>query len=591
MRPFKSLRVKFILAFIALMMIPLIGMALNGYFLTRSALSEQALERSTYQVHLQAESITSGLHQAYGDALYLDALNSLRRLRDLRAAEASADEIALWREEAAQNLLVLSSVRPMYQGLRFVDSGGQEIVEVVSDGHTASISANLTSLAAEPYFRRAMLLEPGGVYVSPFAQASANQSRPFVHYALRLIDGVIVIDLHAGWLLRNLPTSPNQDTWALIDQDGNYLVHPERFTPTLNRTDTRPMLGVESGSFENEDSVFVFNAIYPSTADSDIYWVIYRETPKSMFYANVGEFYAMTILFIAGAVVLALMLALFASRQMLKPLLELENQAAAFGRGGPAPAMPQQLPADEIGALTRTFCEMAQELERKRGQEHRLIERLIGAQEEERKLVAYDLHDGLIQQLVGARFYLTNCRSHCLANSETGCEGVNQSIATLTDAIVEGRRIVEGLRPAVLDDLGLAAAIEELARAAAQAAHWELTLDIQRFSVEPEKTVSVTVFRIAQEALNNVRKHANARHVGLSMHNGNGIDLTIEDDGIGFEVGEGRGLGVTTMQERAALIHGTCEIISAPGHGTRVHVWVPLTPVLAREGTGRWTIG
>jgi two-component system, NarL family, sensor histidine kinase DegS len=94
----------------------------------------------------------------------------------------------------------------------------------------------------------------------------------------------------------------------------------------------------------------------------------------------------------------------------------------------------------------------------------------------------------------------------------------------------------------------------------------------------------VTVFRIAQEALNNVRKQAQAREVRLIMHNGDGVDLTIEDDGKGFDMAslnsEGRGLGITTMRERAVLMHGKCDITSTPHLGTHIHVWVPLTPVM-----------
>jgi two-component system NarL family sensor kinase len=221
-------------------------------------------------------------------------------------------------------------------------------------------------------------------------------------------------------------------------------------------------------------------------------------------------------------------------------------------------------------------------LEHKRQQEHRLIEKLIDAQEEERKLVAYDLHDGLIQQLVGARYYLNNIYEQRKDSAESGSEDIRRGCETLTEAIIEGRRIVEGLRPAVLDDLGLTVALEEVAQVSAQASGWTLELDVESIPVEPDKAVGVTVFRIAQEALNNIRKHAEARHVRLTMRNGSGIDLLIQDDGKGFAShelnGDTRGLGVTTMKERATLIHGTCEISSVPGGGTTVHIWVPLSP-------------
>lgn len=586
MQVFTSLRMKLILVFVGLILIAVTGMGLYGYFFTRTALYGQALERSGHQVHLQAESIESSLQQARGDALYLSVLRSLQMLRNLRRDGVTGDQSDLWQHEVAQDFLMFSSVRPMYQALRYVDAQGQEIVGVESDGHQVRVVENPTDRSSTSYFQNTLALEPGGTYVSAFAQEqdSPSQGRPFVHYTLRLPedDGMVLIDLHAGWLLRNLPADPGEDLWVLLDQDGRFLVYPEQFDPTQSSLDVSPMLTGQAGSFETTDNVFVFDTVQPSDVTPERFWVIYRQTPKSVLFADVTTFYTITTAVILGAALLALALALIASEQILKPLLDLERQAAAFGHGGPAPALPQRLSRDEIGALTRTFCEMAQELERKRSLEHRLIEKLINAQEEERKLVAYDLHDGLIQQLVGARLYLTNCCERCrVAESSEGmeCNGVQQGCDALTEAIIEGRRIVEGLRPAALDDLGLTVAIVDVAQTTARAASWSLKLDVQSLPTEPDKTIGVTLFRIAQEALNNIRKHADASEVSLTVHNGNGIDLIIQDDGAGFEPsalnGDGRGLGVTTMKERAALIHGLCEIESAPGQGTRVHVWVP----------------
>jgi two-component system, NarL family, sensor histidine kinase UhpB len=583
MQPFTSLRMKLVVIFVGMILIAISGMMLYGYFFTRTVLYGQALERSSYQVHLQAESMVTSLQQAGGDALYLSVLRSLQMLRGLRRDPSAPDQIAVWQHEVAQDFLMFSSVRPMYQAIRYIDVTGQEVVGVESDGRQASVVARGTDRSNAGYFRSTMALASGGVYVSAFSQEqeTANAGRPFVHYALKLPDndGILLIDLHAGWLLRNLPANPGEDTWVLLDQDGRYLVYPEQFDPAQNSVDIRAMLGGHLGSLETSDSVFVYDAVHPSDATPDRYWVIYRQTPKWLLYADVTTFYAITTAVILGAVLLALALSLIASERILKPLLDLQRQAAAFGHGGPAPALPKRLPTDEVGALTQTFCEMAHELERKRIEEHRLIEKLITAQEEERKLVAYDLHDGLIQQLVGARYYLTNCLEQGLTDKQ-GCESLALGCNTLTEAIVEGRRIVEGLRPAVLDDLGLTVAIVEVAQTTARAASWNLKLEVPTLPTLPDKAVSVTLFRIAQEALNNIRKHANAHQVSLTMHNGNGIDLLIEDDGKGFDLSQvsvdGRGLGVTTMKERAALIHGRCAIDSKPGEGTRVHVWVPL---------------
>lgn len=593
MRPLNSLRVKLIFAFVGLMLIAITGMALYGYFFTRTALYGQALERSSHQVHLQAESMVSSLKQAGGDALYLSVLRSLKMLRSLHHETGVADQIEVWEKEVAQDFLMFSSVRPMYQALRYIDSTGKEIVGVEADGRNVSVSKSGSDRSTANYFQAVMELQSGGVYVSAFAQEqdTPNKGKPFVHYALKLPDndGLLLIDLHAGWLLRNLPADPGQDTWVMLDQDGNYLVYPEHFDPAKADLNVKPMLNGSLGNFETADSVYVYDAVHPSETTPNRFWVIFRQTPKSLLYSDVTTFYAMTSVVILGAVMLALALSLVASDRILKPLLDLGRQAAAFGHGGAAPAIPERVAPDEIGALTLTFYEMAQELERKRSQEHRLIEKLIDAQEEERKLVAYDLHDGLIQQLVGARYYLTNCRETCGLNHQGGCEAVKMGCDTLTEAIIEGRRIVEGLRPAVLDDLGLAVAIEEVAQSSTRIADLKLKLDIQKLPTEPDKTVGVTVYRIAQEALNNIRKHAGAKNVSLTMHNGNGIALTIEDDGKGFDLNsinsDGHGLGITTMKERAALVHGSCEIESTLGRGTRIHVWVPLTPEPTLPGT------
>ncbi|MBI1259427.1 MAG: HAMP domain-containing protein [Chloroflexi bacterium] len=586
MHLFDSLRMKLVLVFVGLILIAVTGMGLYGYLFTRTALSGQALDRSSYQVHLQAESLDSSLQQTRGDALYLSVLRSLQMLCDLRRNNDTTDQAEVWRNEVAQDFLMFSSVRPMYQAIRYIDARGQEIVGIESDGHQVSVDDDPSDWSGSSYFQSTMALEAGGVYVSAFAQDvdELSTGRPIVHYTIKLPDnnGIVLIDLHAGWLLRNLPADPDADVWVLLDQDGHYLVYPEQLDVAHTTLDVHPLLTGQAGRLEADDSVLVYDAIHPSEATPERFWVLFRQTPQSLFYADVTTFYTITTAVFIGAVMVSLALSLVASERILKPLLDLERQVASFGRGGTAPVLKERPSSDEVGALTRTFYEMAQELERKRIEEHRLIEKLINAQEEERKLVAYDLHDGLIQQLVGARLYLTNCCELCRLHGGSECNGVRSSSEALADAIIEGRRIVEGLRPAALDDLGLTVALVDVAQSNARASSWDLKLDVQSLSSEPDKIVGVTLFRIAQEALNNIRKHADARQVRLSVHNGVGIDMVIEDDGKGFDLDiishEGRGLGVTTMKERASLIHGACEIESKPGQGTRVHVHVPLTP-------------
>lgn len=575
----KSLRARLMIAFLLSLLVPLLATVLYGQIFGRDVLAAQDIERSVQQVHLQAESIDSSLRQAQGDAEYVAALRSLSMLR----RQTQPGEVARWQHEVEQDFVVLLSVRPMYHSLRYIDSDGIEVVAVTSDGSRVQLDDAGRDRRNNAYFHITKALVPGSVYVSSFArdQAADERGAPFIHYALHMADGegVILIDLQANWLLRNLPAETDAHSWALIDQDGAYLVYPSGFDPAWFTDDLSPMLTGESGNFQTDQSVYVYETIYPTPSLSEQFWVIYGVTSKNILFENLQQFYLTATGFLLVGVGLAALVAFIMSRILARPLTRLETMAAAFGRDGKAPPLPALLPEDEIGSLTRTFCEMARELERKRALEHRLIERLIRAQEEERKLLAYDLHDGLIQQMVGARLYLTKCREHCPFPAAQAREGIMRGCDALTDAIVEGRRIIEGLRPAVLDDLGLVAAIEEVAQTSARSAGWDVRLALSNFELEPEKMVSVTLYRITQEALNNVRKHARAQHIDISLHNGHGISLQIADDGAGFDQaalgGEGHGLGVTTMQERAALIGGTCTIRSAPGRGTTIDVWVP----------------
>lgn len=582
----RSLHAKLLISFLILTIVPLAATAIYGDFFTQRTLSRQLLERSQNQVHLQSQSIVSAFQQAQGDALYLANMRSLDALRASSVQDDGLNSLS----DVEQDMLIYASVRPMYLRLMLINVEGTEIASVrqTGDGRVRITEIERRAdHAAAPYFTAAMSLPRDGVYIEPFV----FENVPYVRYAVKIAGGVLVIDLSAQWLLRSLPMQPGADQWAVIDRQGEFVVYPEGFDPAEIAEYIPRMLTADSGSFETHDSVIVYDTVYPSRLVTDDgqtqSWVILRHTSTEVLFASIYDFYQLAMILLLGAAVLAVALALLISYLLVKPIKQLELMAIKFGHDGEAPRLPDNVPNDEIGGLMRTLTAMAGELDRKRKDERRLIERLINAQEEERKLVAYDLHDGLLQQLVGARFYLGNYQEQFAADMPELSGGIHRGCDALTSAIVEGRRIIEGLRPAALDDLGLSAAIEDIAYSTADLAGWDLKLDLQPLPVEPEVTIGVTLYRIAQEALNNVRKHADAKHVTVTMHNGDAIRLSIVDDGVGFdpgsfraaepEDGSTRGLGITTMRERASLINGRCEIFSEPGAGTRIYVEVPLT--------------
>ena len=217
------------------------------------------------------------------------------------------------------------------------------------------------------------------------------------------------------------------------------------------------------------------------------------------------------------------------------------------------------------------------ERETARRQQADLVRQMMTVQEHERQRIARDIHDDLGQQITGLRLKL-----EWLVGLADGNARLAAGVATVQDAAAQLDRHVDfllrDLRPAGLDDLGLVTALEQTVQ------EWSATFGIpaefrtngkdgRRLSPDTEGHL----YRIVQEALNNVHKHASARHVLVTLErHGSRATLLIRDDGIGIEEAPAvpaatrRGLGLVGMHERAALIGARFEIVSAPGRGTTV---------------------
>ncbi len=219
-----------------------------------------------------------------------------------------------------------------------------------------------------------------------------------------------------------------------------------------------------------------------------------------------------------------------------------------------------------------------------------MLQKLVGAQEDERKRIARDLHDELGQLLTGLRLKLESVGRLCEDNPEL--RGKIDETQTLARRVDDGIDFLAWeLRPAALDDLGLRAALEKYVREWSHYAGITAELldgtNFKKMRLAPE--VETNLYRIAQEALNNVHKHARAKSVEISLdrRGADTVVLIIEDDGAGFDPNEKlnrrTGIGLIGMQERAALIGGSLTVESAPGEGTTIHVRVPTAAVLEKE--------
>ena len=207
-----------------------------------------------------------------------------------------------------------------------------------------------------------------------------------------------------------------------------------------------------------------------------------------------------------------------------------------------------------------------------------LVNRLLRAQEDERKRVAYDLHDGLAQTLAGLHQRLQGFAGRCPPLPEALAADLEAILTLAQHSVGEGRQLIAGLRPTVLDDFGLFKALDKEADRLRDAginvvwqAHCETRLPSQ---------VEIALFRIGQEAINNVLKHARASRVQLTLalHDGQ-ASLRLDDNGKGFRAepsaDDAQHLGLATMQERASLLGGSFTCVSAVDGGTQLHARVP----------------
>lgn len=213
----------------------------------------------------------------------------------------------------------------------------------------------------------------------------------------------------------------------------------------------------------------------------------------------------------------------------------------------------------------------------------RLMEQVVAAQDAERRRIAYELHDGLAQLIVSAKQHLDTCADLWPTAREQATRELTVGIARLEGAIVETRRVVLALRPAAVDDGGLVAAARNSLEQVAEEAGWQVAFTENLGGARLPAAVEAAAFRILQEALTNARKHAGAARVDVHLRReADWLVLDVSDSGDGVPAGDdfagGRGLGLSSMRERARLLGGHCVVHRGPAGGTRVRARLPLHP-------------
>jgi signal transduction histidine kinase len=231
----------------------------------------------------------------------------------------------------------------------------------------------------------------------------------------------------------------------------------------------------------------------------------------------------------------------------------------------------------EVRARSSELSAAYAELQRKEARLRELSSRTVALEEDERRAIARELHDSAGQALTAIRIHL-QLIGESVPETHAMRQLVAQTVAMTDETLEEIRRAVRMLGPAILDEIGLAQALERYCDDFAERSRAEVRRSIDTGPAALSAAVESACYRIAQEALTNVAKHAAARHVSLRAHLEKGaIVLEVEDDGRGFSPGDpGDGRGLTGMRERTELLGGSFQVTSTPGKGTRLRASLPM---------------
>ena len=232
----------------------------------------------------------------------------------------------------------------------------------------------------------------------------------------------------------------------------------------------------------------------------------------------------------------------------------------------------------ELRVFERT-AELSTTNEALRAERRRLL-RLLDLHERERQLVAFDIHDGMVQDMTASIMFFEAAGAAQPDMTQTAKKHCERALSLVRKAVDEARRMINGLRPPVLEQQGLTAAIESLI------AHLpaDPPLDLQfECDVNFQRLVpalEMAIYRIIQEGLNNIRRHSGAKQAKIILRQVNsGIDIIVQDSGHGFVTHEEKAgqSGMRGIRERARLLGGTVHVESKPGEGTCLHVHLPLS--------------
>jgi signal transduction histidine kinase len=530
-------------------------------------------QSGAHLVNLQTDIIYREVDTVRSDLLYLADQAVLRNF---------LSGVAPSKHELEEEYVLLCRQRGLYDQIRYLDANGQERIRVnYNDGHPAIVpERELQSKANRYYFTQTMSLHPGAVFVSPFdlnveRDEIERPLKPVIRFATSVMldkkkQGVLVLNYMGQLLIQKLDEMSagfHGESW-LLNRDGFFLRGPsdedewgfmlghDRRFATYYPDEWSTLTSSSLGQLQTDHGLFSFRTIFPrgqvlaklqATADrkdpdlGDAGLIVVTHIPPSVLNGRADLLLRRLLLLSAVVLLVLLTLAWYLAK------------AAALRRN-----QERHLAESEVRL-------------------RKLSTQLITAQEDERRRLSRDLHDELGQVITSVTLELERAaHSPEAAKKDELIQRALHDANCLLDKIHE---ISVRIRPTLLDDLGLKDAVQcllsDFEQSTGIAVRAELHLDESKLPVP----VSENIYRILQEALTNVAKHAHSKDVSIKLAVASGrVSLRVQDTGVGFSPDRvnGQGLGLLGMRERAELLDGDFHMQSETDKGTEIQVSIPL---------------
>lgn len=544
-------------------------------------------EQAQHRLDIAYELVSLEVERVRSDATYLANRSTVRKF--------VAGQEAI-RKELERDFALFVEKKGLYDQLRLLNLDGHETIRVNLNGQTAWAvePESLQDKADRYYFRASLALQPGEIFVSDFDLNVEHGSietpfKPVIRFVTPVVDdagsvqALLVLNYLGADLLKELGSSPVAGQTLLLRRDGHYvravedrdawgwLLGHDRTFPTQFPYEWSHTRVAEECRL-TESGVFAFKeiplgrvrTIYEDVASTNV-------TSREPIASDEEKNLLLAVSYLPITSVFA------ASNELFQRLMLLSAGvfalATVFTRAWAKATWSRQQQAQKIAESEERLRELSS--------------RLLRIQEDERRAISREIHDDLGQQATAINLDLKLAQR----NIDTG-----KADAHLQRAIEENETLLSSLhafakrvRPAVLDDLGLADAIETHLAEFAERTGVQVDSNISLPGTIPNEIADNT-FRLVQESLNNVAKHADASAVYLDVciteQGPKRLSLSIRDDGCGSgAAGNGTGLGLVGMQERVDLLGGKLTIESLAGHGTSIAIELPLTEASEAEST------